>query len=332
MQNIINYFTGITLGDIYDLLWLWVGYILVYLPFTFPIISWFIYSSYGVIILIIFLIMYLNIFMADKNIRKYKIWRKLQNFDLWDAIRRGANGKIIIDGKNPLKKNESYIFAFHPHGYFPLTIGWIIASKELQHYIDKNDNKGYLARFITLVSALCFNVPIIRELVISFGCMEATKDIFSELLVKGYNLFLCPGGINEVLKTEEKKAKDRNANNLYISTKHKGFIKQALINNTSIIPVLSFGEQELLSSKTIFKWGKFIITIPVGRYYLPIPRNHPVTVIIGKPVGYKKCSNPTDDDVTKYHKKFYDKMREMFNKYKDHQDVAIRYDDIVFTD
>ena len=96
--------------------------------------------------------------------------------------------------------------------------------------------------------------------------------------------------------------------------------------------MLSFGEQELLSSKTIFRWGKFIIPIPIGRYYLPIPRKQPVTVIIGKPVYYKKCSTPTDDDVSNYHKKFYDKMRDMFYKYKDHPDVAIRYNDIVFTD
>tara|TARA_Y100000591_G_scaffold197212_1_gene170654 strand:+ start:4786 stop:5790 length:1005 start_codon:yes stop_codon:yes gene_type:complete len=334
MQNIINYFTGIALDDVYDfLVFSSLSFILIF-PIIAIMISWFIYSSYGIIILVIFLIMYLNIFMADKNIRKYKIWRRLQSLDFWDAIRQATSGKIIIEGEKPLKKNKSHIFAFHPHGYFPLTIGWILNSKELQHYThNSNDNnKGYLTRFITLVSSMCFNVPLMRELVISFGCTEITKDIFKELLVKGYNLFLCPGGINELLKTEAEKAKERNANNLYISTKHKGFIKQALINNKPIIPVLSFGEQELLSSKTIFRWGKFIIPIPIGRYYLPIPRKQPVTVIIGKPVYYKKCSTPTDDDVSNYHKKFYDKMRDMFYKYKDHPDVAIRYSDIVFTD
>ena len=272
--------------------------------------------------------------MADKNIRNYKIWRKLQGLDFWDAIRRATDGKIVVDSEETLNKNKSHIFAFHPHGYFPLTIGWILNSKELRHYTNSSDdnNKGYLSRFITLASSMCFNVPLMRELVISFGCTEITKDIFRELLTKGYNLFLCPGGINELLQTEAKKAREIDKQNLYISTKHKGFIRQALKNNTAIIPVLSFGEQELLSSKTIFRWGKLIIPIPIGRYYLPIPRKQPVTVIIGKPVYYKKCSNPTDDDVTKYHKKFYDKMKEMFYKYKDHPDVAIRYDDIVFTD
>ena len=49
--------------------------------------------------LIVFLVIYLNIFMADKNIRKYKIWRTGQNLNLWDAIRHAANGKIIIESK-----------------------------------------------------------------------------------------------------------------------------------------------------------------------------------------------------------------------------------------
>ena len=334
MQNIINYFIGITPGDVYDFLVFFCLTLILVFPIIAIMISWFIYSSYGIIVLIVFLVMYLNIFMADKNIRKYKIWRTGQSLNLWDAIRHAANGKIIIEGKGQLDKNKSYIFAFHPHGYFPLTIGWILNSKELQYYTanDGDDRKGYLTRFITLVSSMCFNIPLLRELVIAFGCTEITKDIFSEFLIKGYNLFLCPGGINELLKMEEEKSKERNANNLYISTKHKGFIKEALRNNTSIIPVLSFGEQELLSPKTIFKWGRLIIPIPIGRYYLPIPRKQPVTVIIGKPIKHKKCTNPTDNDVKEYHKKFYDRMRELFDKYRDHPDVAIRYDNLIFTD
>ena len=108
----------------------------------------------------------------------------------------------------------------------------------------------------------------------------------------------------------------------------------------SIVPILSFGEQDLFDVKrrfsTIEDWLKTHIdnkiTLPwfSGKYGLPIPYDIPITCVIGKPITVNKIKNPSDKDIDKYHKKFYNRIKKLFYKYKDHTDVSVKYDDIVF--
>ena len=151
-------------------------------------------------------------------------------------------------------------------------MGCLINSPKLNNYAVNLD------KCICLIHSIILNIPLLRELFLALGCNKATHDIFDTLLKNKNNIFLCPGGINEMVNTykyitantEEKK-------NLYISTKHKGFIKQALKNNKRLIPVLSFGEQELLSAKPIFKYKSLIIPFVWGKYCLPVFRDIPIT-------------------------------------------------------
>ena len=137
-----------------------------------------------------------------------------------------------------------------------------------------------------------------------------------------------------------KRILNNNEHVLNISIKHKGFIKYAIEYGRPIIPILSFGEQDLLTvtkwNNSFEKWVKehinnrFVFPWFSGKYGLPIPRNTPITCVIGKPMNVKQIKNPTQKVINKYHKKFYNRIKQLFHRYKDHPDVRVKYTDIRF--
>lgn len=109
---------------------------------------------------------------------------------------------------------------------------------------------------------------------------------------------------------------------LYLS-KRKGFIKLALREGVDVVPLYFFGNTSVLSilkaaplewmsrklqTSVTFFWGKF------GTF---IPRDDKIFVVLGRPLGMPKIENPTNEDVDKWHMKYCDEVKRIFNKYKE---------------
>lgn len=111
----------------------------------------------------------------------------------------------------------------------------------------------------------------------------------------------------------------------------KGFIKIAMQTGASLVPVFSFGENDIydqpqnengskLSNLQNFVKRLTGITPPIviGRGFLQysfglIPRRHPITTFVGAPIDVTLNPSPTDKEINELHLKFIDKLKHLFN-------------------
>lgn len=120
---------------------------------------------------------------------------------------------------------------------------------------------------------------------------------------KGYNLMICPGGFEEATLTSNKDYR------LFI-TKRKGFIKFALKYGYCIRPIFIFNENKMYSTSDFLLKQRILINkykIPsaifFSKYFGVLPNPFlEIYVVIGKKIDMPQISNPTKEDVDKYHK------------------------------
>ena len=128
------------------------------------------------------------------------------------------------------KKN--YLFGYHPHGIIGLGAFTNFGTEANQF---SKLFPGINLRVLTL--ATNFNMPIVRELLLSLGFCSVSRKSCDHILTSGPGnsamivvggaaeaLYAFPGTYDLVLK------------------KRYGFIKVALRNGASLVPVISFGE------------------------------------------------------------------------------------------
>lgn len=114
----------------------------------------------------------------------------------------------------------------------------------------------------------------------------------------------------------------------------KGFVKIALRTGASLVPAISFNENnlyELVDTKP-GSWGWFVqhtikrytTVAPIlfnGRGYLQynfglIPKRYPVTTVIGAPIHLKQTPNPSQEEIDRVHQQFCSELGTLFETHK----------------
>ncbi|CAD7955389.1 unnamed protein product [Amoebophrya sp. A25] len=91
--------------------------------------------------------------------------------------------------RNELDPDGQYVLAAHPHGI-------IIQARTL--WRAKNRLEEFLNREWRMIGAsVLFRIPLIRELSLSYGAVDATKATCELVLKNGANLIVYPGGLDE---------------------------------------------------------------------------------------------------------------------------------------
>lgn len=116
--------------------------------------------------------------------------------------------------------------------------------------------------------------------------------------------------------------------------KRKGFVKLALRNGASLVPMFSFGELDLFDQPDnepgtkLRRWQDFVKAVTgiaptkfIGRGFFQysygmIPRRKPLNLVIGRPIDVPKTAEPSDEMVDEYHQKFMDGLIELFETNK----------------
>ena len=107
-----------------------------------------------------------------------------------------------------------------------------------------------------------------------------------------------------------------------VIAKRRGFVRVALESGASLVPVMSFGENDVYKAYNCKKWNpivrNFIERFVNGNLHLfamQYERN-PVTTVVGGPIHLKKTPNPSTDEIEEIHQIFCAKLIELFETHK----------------
>lgn len=228
--------------------------------------------------------------------------------------------------------NHLSIIAMHPHAIIPLHgfIWGAICDQLVPHIY------GYGC---TTDGALI--LPILRHLLgwISAGSAKKQK-ILTEMQTNGQNLFILPGGVAEIFLSHRRQqpSSDNLPNTQTIKARRYGLMKLALETGAIIYPAFVFGASDLLDQLTpvvadrgesksaskhdqhriLDSLGKMMeyisrkmgggLTLFYGRYYLPIPYNPQLSIVLGNPI-YPVENDDNDDDGTSSEKNVHGDKR-----------------------
>lgn len=192
---------------------------------------------------------------------------------------------------------------------------------------------GVRARLTTL--SLNTLLPITRELVLGCGICSASEkslkwlltqsnDPFHEVNDDGYTsnaVGLIVGGARETFWTQPNTYR-------FAIKKRRGFIRIALEIGASLVPALSFGENNLHEAIEVKSglWYR-LIKNPSLRYanrvpplhngiFGLVPNRHPITTVIGEPIHLKKTPMPTSEEIEKTYELFCTRLKELFDTHK----------------
>lgn len=124
------------------------------------------------------------------------------------------------------------MFAAHPHGVIPLGICLHIGTNGGDvHKIFPH------IRFRGVAVSCCYIIPFYRDFCLALGGTDCRSSTIRNVIHHGCSSVVVPGGAEESLLS-------RNHQNT-ILVKHRGFIRIAIQEGLAIVPMYSFGENNL---------------------------------------------------------------------------------------
>jgi len=228
----------------------------------------------------------------------------------WSSLEHYFSSTLIPWGS--LDGRKKYVFGFHPHGIYPLTSFWGTQGPSFR--------KAYPGLEVDICGAsVVFFTPVLRDLVMWLGGREVSRVAIERVLASGSSVLLVPGGQREMRHSTG------NRNKFHVVTRHKGFVKIAIEHGIDLVPIFSFGEDQIIENIRMPKMqavttrfiGYGFPFVPFGRWYSPLPNPVSITVIIGPPISVgAACQNPSLERIDQLHQRYYHTLRELFEKFK----------------
>ncbi|XP_067889181.1 2-acylglycerol O-acyltransferase 2 [Heterodontus francisci] len=249
--------------------------------------------------------------------------RFLRSLRLWNHFRDYFPIHLIKTADLDPKKN--YIFGFHPHG---ILVAGAFANfcTEMTGFGEKYPGlKPHM-----LMLPLWFRIPFFRDFIMTAGLVSSDKESAKYLLkrAEGGNVaVIAIGGASEALDARP------GAFTLLLKNR-KGFVKLALQFGAALVPVFSFGENEVFDQVNNPK-GSILrkiqerlqrmmgISLPlfhargVFQYSFGlIPYRKPIHTVVGKPIDVEKKENPTEEEINEVHQKYIEELGKLFEEHK----------------
>ncbi|KAI2801885.1 2-acylglycerol O-acyltransferase 1 [Blomia tropicalis] len=247
----------------------------------------------------------------------------MRNLSAWKYFADFFPVKLMRTAK--LSPDKNYIFGCHPHGILSFS-----------HFVNfATEGTGFSKLFPKIVPHLItlnyqFWLPIHRDIILLSGTCEASRESIEYIISgkgRGNAAAIVIGGANEVLKAAP--------NQMILTLKRrKGFVRLAIKHGASLVPVLSFGENDLLNTphkedslynriqEKIIKFISYPIPIFFGRGVFQytiglLPFRKPITTIVGKPIDTKRNENPTQKEIDDLHQRYIEALMQIFEENKD---------------
>lgn len=204
------------------------------------------------------------------------------------------------------------MLCYYPHALFPCAY-WLIYDFM---------KKKYQIRFMYTGANIIFWVPILRRIMVFWGCVSVSAEAMKEHLQSPYPyncLMLQPDGIRGMFYGIEHEQ--------IVLERRRGFCRIALQTGASLVPCYVFGANQFywrrfgpdsfaarLSKKlrvSIVYWSGYW-GVPFG--CVPVPTK--LVVAIGAPILVTKTAEPTKEQIDELHSAFVKAIKDLYDCYK----------------
>ncbi|XP_076969658.1 2-acylglycerol O-acyltransferase 2 [Tamandua tetradactyla] len=249
-----------------------------------------------------------------------------------EVLRRGVIWKYMRDyfpislvKTAELDPSRNYLAGFHPHG--------IMASGAFLSLC--TEGTGFSALFPgirphLMMLNLWFRIPFFRDYLMSGGLVASDKNSAAHVLNRkegGNLLTIVVGGAQEALDARP------GAYTLLLRNR-KGFIRLALMHGAALVPIFSFGENELFEQVQNSPGSRLRsvqhrlqrvmgISLPLfhGRGVFQysfglMPHRRPIITVVGKPIEVQKKLYPSKEDVDQLHQHYIKELSNLFETHK----------------
>ncbi|KIL69037.1 hypothetical protein M378DRAFT_184366 [Amanita muscaria Koide BX008] len=250
------------------------------------------------------------------------LWPFLAAYLVWELyIDRAPN-----HGGRPSKWFKSSTFWRYFADYYPASGALATFATEATGFSEAFP--GITPHLLTLVSN--FKMPFYRDILLALGICSVSKQSCSNILKAGSGsaITIVVGGAAESLSAHPGTAD-------LTLRKRLGFIKIAIQHGADLVPVFSFGEndiyQQMANEKgtTVYALQRkfqaiFGFTLPLfhGRGLLNynlglMPYRRRIIAVIGKPIRVEKCEKPSIEEIKRVQEKYIAELMRIWNAYKD---------------
>jgi len=221
------------------------------------------------------------------------------------------------------KENQQYLFAVHPHGVVSLSV-WANVLSNGTGFHDKLPSMLTKLRMVTL--PINFYIPFWREFLLFMGLINSHEHSIVAALKDGCSVGIVVGGAEEALDAVP------NADHKLTLRKRRGFIRLAMKNGCHIVPVFSFGENDLFDQTShpnirriqrfVKKYVGFSTPLFRGRGIFNydfglMPYRQQITTIVGKPIKIEKNENPTPEQLNQVHEFYLETLKNLYYSHRE---------------
>ena len=247
------------------------------------------------------------------GIRRADFWKYFRDYFPIQVIKQKAAFTF--------KPSHTYMIGYHPHGVSGLGAFGAFGSRYAE--LDKIF-PGIELFGCTLESN--FNIPILREFLLAMGGVSVSEKSIKSVLARGPGnaVVVVPGGAAEALHAKP------GSHELTLK-KRTGFFRIAIETGSHLIPVYSFGENEIFdqvchypavssfNSWMVRKLGFFLPlysgcgAVPLN----PVPKRSPIITVVGQPIEVEKKLFPTREDIEVLKCKYITRLCRIFDDFAD---------------
>jgi hypothetical protein len=210
---------------------------------------------------------------------------------------------------------QQYIFPMSPHGILLLSrlCQYAGAWELLFPGIDTR----------VLAASPMFKVPIVRELCLALGAVDASRRTATALLKAGLSMIVYPGGSREIFTT------DATAPDRVFLSERKGFISLALASGAALVPTYVFNEKHCFKrilihraiTDAVLKTLKIPLIIFYGRWctllpFRPAAEARSLLVVYGAPIPVARVEAPSAAQVDELHARYTAALRALYNAHR----------------
>lgn len=218
----------------------------------------------------------------------------------------------IVQSKPPPPRS---VFIWHPHG--------LMSISSAIHNAMRITSKEYMPTKIVSMS-IYHKLPIIKDFMRYFNVIPAEYNTIKETL-KTDSVSIMLGGVREMMNTDAKTIQ-------LIIKNRTGIFRAALESGSSLVPVITYGENELfppIQSESIqsinsFLYSVFGIAIPIPTwtsmknwvtlYSSPLKK---ITTHVGDTISVSQKEYPSSEDILDLKTRYIKAVESLFEKTND---------------